>query len=73
MPAIGKYRIQNPTVALVLLAGRRVPTTVPAGAIIEVIDPTADPLDDRLVEVIWNGVTVLMFARDIRPRGIKID
>src|SRR5580765_4946616 len=57
--------------ALDVVDGKRVAITVPAGATIKVVSgPTSEA--DRLVDVIWNGRTVAMFAFDVSVRGTEI-
>jgi hypothetical protein len=69
MPTVGKYRIVSPTIALFLEDGHHVARTVPAGSIVT-IDNVAI---DKLVEVTWDGMQVMMFAQDVRTRGEKIE
>ena len=57
--------------ALDVVDGRRVAITVPAGETIKVVSgPTSD--GDRLVDVVWAGRTVAMFAFDVTVRGTEI-
>ena len=72
MPRPGhSYRMQSATLAIINLEGQNHPTTVPSGAIVRVID---GPLDgNRLVDVAWNGKTVMMFTTDIRDRGVWLE
>jgi len=64
---LGRYRINNPTIALFEQDGRHVADTVPAGAIIEISRVALD--GDKLLEVVWNGRPVLMFTQDLRKRA----
>jgi len=64
---LGRYRINSPTIALFEQDGRHVADTVPAGALIEINSATFD--GDKLLEVIWNGKSVLMFTQDLRKRA----
>jgi hypothetical protein len=68
---IRRYRIQSPTIALFVEEGRHVAHTVPAGAIVA-IDSEAYS-DNKLVDVVWEEKTVMMFAQDVRSRGEKIE
>jgi len=53
--------------ALDITDGKRVAVTVPTGAVIKVVSgPTGD--GDRLVDVVWDGHTVTMFAFDVTVR-----
>jgi hypothetical protein len=57
-----------PTIALFFEEGRQVAHTVPEGAVVRVAG-----LDgDKLIEVVWEGQTILMFAQDIRSRGERV-
>jgi hypothetical protein len=64
---LGRYRFNNPTIALFEQDGRHVADTVPAGAIIEISRVALD--GDKLLEVVWNGRPVLMFTQDLRKRA----
>ena len=74
--AVPTYRINHATIALVLEKDhnekdRHVAHTVPAGAIITIEnDKTFD--GDRLMEVVWGGITVLMFTQDLRSRTTPV-
>ena len=67
---IGRYRITNPTIALFHEDGRHVAHTVPAGAFIT-IDSTAFD-GNKLVNVTWDGKTVMMFTEDLRARSERV-
>ena len=57
--------------ALDVVDGNRVAVTVPTGALIKVVSgPTGE--GDRLVDVVWEGRTVAMFAFDVTVRGTEI-
>ena len=66
MPPLGRYRFNSPTLALLEEEGHHVARTVPAGAIVEV-DGTLEA--GRLVEVLWDGKRVMMFAQDLKSRA----
>lgn len=66
MPPLGRYRVSSPTLALLEEEGRHVARTVPAGAVVEV-DGIFE--NNRLVEVLWDGKRVMMFAQDLRSRA----
>jgi hypothetical protein len=65
------YELNTPTLAIMSLAnGKRIPVTVPKGAIVSVVN---GPLDGtRLVDVEWDGDLMLMFTIDLRERGTLI-
>ena len=65
-----KYSIDSPTIALFQEGGRRVAHTVPIGAI---ICTDGKPFyGNKLMEVLWDEKTVMMFTQDLRSRGRKI-
>jgi hypothetical protein len=67
---LGRFRLTNPTLALVQEDGRHVAHTVPTGTII-VVDSTAFN-DEKLVNVTWGGKKVMMFAEDLRARAERV-
>jgi hypothetical protein len=69
---VGKrYRLNTPTLAIMVHDGQHSSVTVPAGDVVKV---TSGPLDEnRLVEVEWKGKVLLMFAIDLRERGEPVD
>jgi hypothetical protein len=72
MPMRGqRYRLNTPTLAIVKVDGHNSPVTIPHGAVVKV---SAGPLHgDRLVDVIWDGKTIMMFTTDIRERGVRFE
>ncbi|HVY93598.1 MAG TPA: hypothetical protein VHA14_12640 [Bryobacteraceae bacterium] len=64
---ISKYRIVEPTIAMSEDGGRGVAYTMHAGALVELQDGPPD--GNKLVEVKWEGKTVLMFTQDLRQRA----
>jgi hypothetical protein len=62
------YRLNVPALAIMSLPnGKRIPVTVPKGAVLKVVN---GPLDGtRLVDVEWDGETIMMFTADVRERG----
>jgi hypothetical protein len=65
-----KYRINSPTLALFGEDGYKAPGTVPGGSIV-VIDEDSFK-ENKLVEVLWDGKKVMMFAQDVRARGEEV-
>ena len=65
MSSTATLRLTIPTIALFPEDGRHVAHTIPKGAVIQVKTLQGD----KLIEVVWEGKTVLMFAQDIRARG----
>ena len=64
---IGRYRINEPTLALFQEDGHHVAHIIPAGAFVKVDSKTFD--GDKLVDVIWDKKKVMMFTQDLRSRG----
>ena len=69
---LGRYRINNPTIALFHEDGRHVAHEVPAGAFITVSDGTVFD-GERLVDATWEGRKVMMFTQDLRSRAEQAD
>jgi hypothetical protein len=62
-----RYRLKTPTLTVLDQDGHRLPVMVPANSIVQV---TAGRLDgNRLVDVEWEGKTLMMFTIDLRERG----
>jgi len=60
------YRVRETALAILSSGGERVPVTLPINAILILLD---GPLDgNRLVDVTWEGKTVMMFTQDMRDR-----
>jgi len=66
-----KYRIVEPTIAMSDDTGRGVAYTIHVGSMVEL---QHGPLDgNKLVEVKWDGKSVLMFTQDLRQRAQPMD
>jgi hypothetical protein len=61
------YRLKIPTLVIMTLDGQQIPLTIPMGGTVKVI--ATDINGDRLVDVTWEGKTVMMFTTDLRERG----
>jgi hypothetical protein len=84
-----RYLLKSPTLAIASQDAQNRPVTkysvrllgsstelIPLGAVVRVMDsPLMDsPLDgNRLVDVDWDGRTVMMFTTDIRERCERLD
>lgn len=65
-----RFRLNRPTLAINGV-DRRQTSFVPAGAIIQVVSgPTSE--SDRMVDVLWDGKLVTMFAVDVNVRGTEV-
>jgi len=51
-------------------SGKRVAVTVPAGQTIKVISGPRH--GDRMMDVLWDGRVVMMFAIDVEERGTEV-
>ena len=69
--AAERYRIKDPTIAMSHDDGRGVAYTVSTGAVVEISNGSLD--GDKLVEVIWDRKSVLMFTQDLRIRAERIE
>ena len=71
-PQVGqRYRLKNSTLAIMKNGGRHTPFTVPGGGIVQVVPGPFD--ENRMVEVEWEGKTLLVFPSDLRERSEPID
>ena len=61
-----RYRVNTPTLAIIRRDGQNHPTTIPPGAVVKVIEGLLD--GNHLVDVRWDGKTVMMFTTDIREQ-----
>jgi hypothetical protein len=66
-----KFRLNNTTLAVENMAEERRAVQVPAGETITVLSGPK-PSDSRMVDVLWNNRTLLMFLEDIQRRGQEI-
>jgi hypothetical protein len=64
------YQIDTPTLVLAVEGIARMPIIIPSDSVIEV--PRTLYGRQGLIEVQFNGTTVLMFAEDIRQRGRRV-
>jgi len=64
--AVWRYRLQNPTLALLEEEGRHVAQTIPTGAVVAV-EGVFD--GENLVEILWDGKKMMMFVQDLRSRA----
>jgi hypothetical protein len=67
-----RFELTAPTLILDISNSKHVATiTVPVGAILKVVSgPSSER--DRMVEVMWEGRLVMMFAIDLTVRGREI-
>jgi len=66
-----RFRMKTPTLAIMAQDGAKIPVMIPKGAEVEILD---GPLNgNRLVDVRWEGKTVMVFTNDIRDRGERLE
>ncbi len=66
-----KFRLERSTLALDVVDGHRRTLAIPVGEIIEVVSgPTSQ--EDRMVDVLWQGRVLTMFALDVDVSGTEI-
>jgi hypothetical protein len=64
------YEIDTPTLAIECRDdGRKETVTIPRESVVTLPAET----DDTLVNVVWEGRTVMMFTQDLRARGHLVD
>lgn len=66
------FRITSPTIALIHEDGRHVAHIVPTGAIITIEDGTTFD-GNKLMNVVWAGLKVMMFTQDLRERTKQVN
>ena len=65
-----RFKLRNPALAIEIVNGIRLRVTIPTRTILKVI---SGPIDgDQMVDVLWEGKRVRMFAVDLITRGTEI-
>lgn len=64
-----RFRIKTPTLGIIAISNQRIPVTIPPNAMVEVLSHTHP---NRMIDVVWEGRNLRMFAQDIRERGEDI-
>ena len=65
-----RYKLIMSSRAIETVNGKPVPLTVPAGALIEVVSSPRE--GDRMIDVLWEGWPVAMYAIDLIAHGTEI-
>ena len=66
----GRFKLDKTTLAIGDVNGKPVAVTIPAGDIVKLIaDPSHE--NEEMVDVLWEGRTVAMYATDLKWRGIQ--
>jgi hypothetical protein len=66
-----RFRLNAPTLGILSGDGERIAIQLPKDAIVEVTGGPR-PEDMRMVDIVWEGKALAMFARDIRDRGEQV-
>jgi hypothetical protein len=64
------YRIKRRVMAILTVEDHKIPTTIPQGATVEVL---VEIEGNRLIDVVWAGKTVMMFAIDLHNHGERYE
>ena len=66
------FRLETPTIGILKLdtRGHTIPVTLPRNSI---VTPEVNPREgNRLIDVNWQGTTIMMFTQDLRDRCVEI-
>jgi hypothetical protein len=59
-----RYRMNAATLGIVSIDGQHIPVIVPKYAVVQL---STSPMDqNRLLDVVWEGKTLMMFTTDLR-------
>jgi len=68
----GRFKLEKTTLAIGDLNGKPVAVTIPAGDIVKLIaDPSAAG-NEKMVDVLWEGRMVAVYAIDLKLRGVTV-
>jgi hypothetical protein len=68
----GKYfRLNAPALGIEIIGSRRETVQIPAGATVAVLSGPGSN-DSRMLDVLWNDKTLVMFVEDIEAQGREI-
>ena len=65
----GRFKLERTTLAIGHVNGKRVAVTIPAGDTVKLI--TDSRPGNKMVDVLWEGRVVAMYAEDLKLRGIE--
>ena len=66
-----RFRLSTSTLGILSENGERIAVQILKDAVVEVTSGPR-PDDERMVDVVWKGKTLTMFAQDIRDRGEEV-
>ena len=65
-----RFKLETSTLSIGEVDGKCVAVTIPAGNTVKVV---AGPRDgDRMIDILWEGRILVMFAIDLKQRGIEL-
>ena len=65
-----KFRLSQPTCGIASKGLGMKAILLPQDSVIEVL--TTRENDNRMLEVDWEGTTIMLFARDVQERGVPL-
>ena len=65
-----RFKLEKATLGVERIDGKRRAVTISAGEVIKVLSGPSD--DDGMVDVLWDGRSLEMFAVDVDFRGTEI-
>ena len=65
-----RFQLGRETIALDVVDGKRTAVRLPIGAVIKIASAPVD--NDRMIDILWDGRTLAMFAVDLDTRGTEI-
>jgi hypothetical protein len=67
-----RFKLETTTLVIGEANGKRVAVEIPAGGVVQG-SCCAPPRDgDRMIDVLWEGRTLVMFAIDLERRGTEV-
>ena len=66
-----RFRLSTSTLGILSENGERIAVQILKDAVVEVTSGPR-PDDERMVDVVWEGKALAMFAQDIRDRGEQV-
>jgi hypothetical protein len=65
-----RFRLEISTTAVEIVSGKRVAVRIPAGEAVKVVSGPRH--GDRMMDVLWDGRVVMIFAVDVEERGTEV-
>jgi hypothetical protein len=65
------FRLKVPTIGLAWIDDKRVAIPIPEGSTVVVLSGPR-PDDMRMIEVLWEGQSLVMFVEDVQKRGEEV-